>query len=94
LPLPGAPAEAPAVPPPPRPEGPAAPAAVAATAPRPAPRAAPDPAPAETVFARAGGFTTQPFDPATRCRLITQRMQIGETVADADIQFLRRGCPG
>lgn len=30
---------------------------------------------------------------AQRCRLITQRIQIGETVADADIRFLQRGCP-
>jgi hypothetical protein len=94
-PLPGAPAGPPALTPPPRPEGPTAPATLAMPEPRPAPHPVPlRPAPAETVFVRAGTFGTQPVGPATRCRLITQRMQIGETVPDADIQFLRLGCPG
>ncbi|WP_431267155.1 hypothetical protein [Dankookia sp. P2] len=55
---------------------------------------APRPAPAETLIAHAGPSLAQPAAPAARCRLITQRMQIGETVAEADIHFLRQGCPG
>ncbi len=31
---------------------------------------------------------------SARCRQIIQRMQIGDLVPDADIRFLRRGCPG
>jgi hypothetical protein len=38
-------------------------------------------------------ISAQSIAGAQRCRLITQRIQIGETVADADIRFLQRGCP-
>ncbi len=38
-------------------------------------------------------ISVQSMAGAQRCRLITQRIQIGETVADADIRFLQRGCP-
>lgn len=71
---------------PPEPEAPAATAA-------PAPRRAPSGMQA-MMTTRVGRIATQPDGPAMRCRSITQRMQIGETVADADIQFLRLGCPG
>lgn len=38
-------------------------------------------------------ISTQSIAGAQRCRLITQRIQIGDQVADADIRFLQRGCP-
>jgi hypothetical protein len=87
IPPPRAPAAAPwPVASPIEPEGAEAPASVAMPAPRGAPEA--------MMIARAGRIAAQPVGPAMRCRLITQRMQIGETVTDADIQFLRLGCPG
>jgi hypothetical protein len=90
IPPPRAPAAAPwPVAPPPEPEGSEAAASVAMPAPRRAPEAQ-----SAMMIARAGRIAAQPVGPAMRCRLITQRMQIGETVTDADIQFLRLGCPG
>ena len=87
IPLPRAPAAAPwPVASPLEPEGAEAPASLAMPAPRRAPEA--------MMIARAGRIAAQPVGPAMRCRSITQRMQIGETVTDADIQFLRLGCPG
>ena len=72
--------------------------------PPPAPsRGSPDPAPATAERRPAPAvqearnlpppISAQSIAGAQRCRLITQRIQIGDQVADADIRFLQRGCP-